>query len=209
VRQNAADCDGSKSTNPLDPHSHPSYLARLRMQRYDSRPFHLKFNGYQQLEGVYNFQIFLQDVPSSQQPRLKKTGDPLGVEGYVVGPFTHNIVTKHNSATGIDVEEDDSTLELDKPDIGFKIVLPFRQVIDSPESTANFVMLMPTERDKVMKVPRGQTFTPPFLPDSSYLVIDATATGAIIEDTKTKEKINVLLLDPKEWDEVPAATAKP
>jgi hypothetical protein len=211
-RQKASDCDGTKSSNPLDPNSHPGYLSRLRMQKYDSQPFHMTFRGYDPEGGTYVFQIVLSDVPSEQQPGFKKTGDPLGVEGYVVGAFHQNIVTKKNPTTGEQQQVDESTLEMIKPEIDFHITLPYRQEVDSPESTANFVMLMPSERDKVMKVPRGQTFTVPFISNTSYLVIDATDAGAVIEDTKTKQKINIPLLDPNEWNEVPlppAAPAKP
>lgn len=201
----ATDCDGSKSTNPVDPQSHPSYLSRLRLQKYDSRPFHIQFLGYQQLGGDYVFQISLKDVPSSQQPSLKKTGDALGVEGYIVGPFHQNIVEEENSNTHIKTQVDKSTLELDKPDIGFKIVLSFRQERDSPESTANFVMLMPSEVDKVVKVPRGQKFTPASM-STEYLVIDANDTGAVIRDTTTKQDITVPKLDPAEWNDIPVST---
>jgi hypothetical protein len=105
------------------------------------------------------------------------------------------------------VTVDESTLELDKPDIGFKILLPLRQVVDSPESTANFVMLMPSEVDKVIKVPRGKTFTLPFVPGSEYLVIDIKDQGATIRDTKTKQDVTVPKLDPQEWNDVPVAPA--
>jgi hypothetical protein len=204
VRQKASDCDGTKSTNPLDPQSHPAYLSRLRLQKYESQPFRMTFRGYEQIGGVETFQIYLADVPSSQQPGLKKTGDKLGFQNYVVGAFHQNIVQKVNATTHSSEEEDDSTLELDRPDIGFSIQLPYRKETDSPDSTANFVMLMPTERDKVVKVQRGQTFTPAFM-STVYLLIDAKADGAVIQDTTTKKNLNILLLDPKEWDEVPAS----
>jgi hypothetical protein len=203
----ASDADGTKSTNPLDPASHPSYLSRLRMQNYDSRSFHIQFRGYQVLDGVTYFQIALKDVPSDQQPRLKKVGDPLGVEDYIVGPFHQNIVTETDPATQLVSQVDESTLELDKPAIGFKIVLTFRKETDSPESTANFVMLMPGQDTNVMKVPRGKTFSPPYMTDTTFLVIDANKDGAVIEKVGTKDKINVPLLDPNEWNEVPVAPA--
>lgn len=203
----AADADGTHSTNPLDPQSHPSYLSRLRLQKYDSRPFHIQFRGYQDLNGTKYFQIYLKDVPSYNQPGLKKTGDPLGIEGYVVGPFHQSIVAKEDPATHITAQVDESTLELDKPEIDFKITLTFRKEVDSPESTADFVMLMPTEIDKVIKVPRGKTFTPPFMTGTTFLVIDAKADGAIIRNTQTKQDIDVPLLDPNEWNEVPIPAA--
>ena len=207
VRQKASDVDGSKSTNPLDGADHPSYLARLRLQKYESRPFHIQFKGYQQLNGVYLFQIYLNDVPSSSQPPLKKVGDPLGFEGYIIGPFNQVFKMEKDPATGEVVNTDESTLELDKPDIGLKVILPFRKEIDSPESTADFVMLMPTEVDKVIKVARGKIFSAPYIPKLQFLVISADDNGAVIRDTQTKEDHHVLKLDPAEWDEVPAAPA--
>lgn len=203
----AADCDGSKSTNPLDPQSHPSYLSRLRLQKYDSRPFHIQFRGYQQLNGQDVFQIYLKDVPSSQQPGFKKTGDPLGFEGYIVGPFHSNIVKEVDPATKLESQVDESTLELDKPEIDFKIVLTYRKEIDSPESTANFVMLMPTEVDKVMKVATRQVFSPPYLTDKKYLVKEIKDTGAVIRDAKTNQDFTIPKLDPSEWDEIPIPAA--
>jgi hypothetical protein len=204
----AAEADGSKSTNPLDVKSHPTYLSRLRLQKYDSRAFHMQFRGYQQLDGVNYFQIYLKDEPGYNQPKLKKTGDPLGFEGYIVGAFHQKNVQEKDSATGLTELTDESTLELDKPEIGFSITLPFRKEVDSPESTANFVMLMPTEVDKVIKVQRGKTFVPPFMDGTTFLVIDAKADGAVIRNVKTKEDSTIPLLDPKEWDEVPLPPAQ-
>jgi len=199
----AEECDGSKSTNPRDPTSHPSYLSRLRLDKYDSRPFHIQFRGKEQLNGVLNFQIYLKDAPSSKQPGFKKTGDPLGFEDYVIGDYHENIVTEKNANTGIESQIDKSTLELVKPKIHFKITLTYRQEIDSPESTANIVMLMPSEIGKEIKVPRGTTFTPPFMGGSEYLVIDIKDTGVVLQDTKTQQEVTIPKLDPAEWNEVP------
>jgi hypothetical protein len=204
-RFKAFDLDGSKSTNPLDPKDHPSYLSRLRLQKYEARPFHIQLKGYEQVGGVYVYQIYLQDVPSGQQPGLKKTGDLLGSEGYTVGAFHLNIVNVVDPNTHLAEDVDESTLDLVKPDIDFTITLPYRKLVDSPESTADFVMLMPTEVDKVMKVPRGKILTVPYIPaaEAQYLVIEAGDDGAKIRDTKTKQEYHILKLDPAEWDEVP------
>ena len=89
-----------------------------------------------------------------------------------------------------------------------KVILPFRQIINSPESTADFVMLMPDDVDKVIKIARGKVFTIlPYLPDQSFLVIDANDNGATIRDTKTKQDYSIPKLDPAEWDEVPVPPA--
>lgn len=202
---NAKDCDGGKSTNPLDPQSHPPYLSRLRLDKYDSRPFHIQFRGYQQLNGDTVFQIYLKDVPSSQQPRLKKTGDDLGFEGYKIGAFRQK--TANENEGGIAIPTDESELDLEKPEIGFKITLIFRKEIDSPESTANFVMLMPSEVGKVFKVSRGKIFIPPYLTDSQFRVIDIKDDGAVIRDIKTNQDTTIPKLTPSEWDDVPQPAA--
>lgn len=206
VRQKASDCDGSKSTNPLDAKSHPDYLARLRLQKYETRPFHILFNGYQQLNGVYVFQLHLNDVPSYNQPPLLKSGDALGFEGYKIGAFHQEFKDETDAATGVTSKVDVSTLELVKPEINLKVTVPFRQEIDSPEYTAVFVMLMPSETEKAIKVSRGKIFTAPYLPDMSFLVIEANDNGATIRDTKTKQEYSILKLIPAEWDEVPVAS---
>ncbi len=202
----AADCDGSKSTNPVDGQSHPGYLSRLRLQKYEKRPFHIQFRGYQELNGGFVFQIYLKDVDSGHQPPLKKTGDPLGFEGYTVGAFKQSIVEETDPQTHLKMQVDESTLELDKPEIDYKISVPFRKEVDSPESTGNFVILMPSEVNKVIKVARGKVLTVPFISDVSYLIIDVKDTGATIRDTKTKQDFNIPLLDAAEWDEVPEAS---
>ncbi len=209
VHQKAADCDGTKSSNPTDPQSHPSYLARLRLQKYDLRPFHIQFKGYEQLNGETLFQLYLNDVPSYNQPPLKKTGDDLGFEGYKIGAFHQIFKDETDPNTHVTEKKDESILELVKPEIGLTVQLPFRQIIDSPESTANFVTLLPTEVDKVIKVSRGKIFTgpAPYLSDMSFLVIDANDTGATIRDTKTKQDYTIPKLDPAEWDEVPLPPA--
>lgn len=207
VRQNAGDLDGTKASNPTDPQSHPDYLARLRLQKYDTRPFHIQFKGYEQLNGEYFFQLHLSDVASSNQPPLKKSGDPLGFEGYTVGAFHQVFKDETDPGTGLKHQVDESTLDLVKPDIGLTVTVPFRKEIDSPEYTADFIMLMPSEVNKVMQVSRGKIFKAPYLPDQSFLVIEADDKGATIRDTKTQQNYTILKLDPHEWDEVPQAPA--
>ncbi|MCE0498875.1 MAG: hypothetical protein LV481_13115 [Methylacidiphilales bacterium] len=204
-RLDAFHCDGSNSTDPLDPQSHPSYLSRLRLEKYDSVPFHIEFRGYQEINGVYQFQLYLRDVPSEQQPRLKKTGDPLGLEGYIVGDFHLNNVQEKDVHTGIVSQVDESTLDLLKPDIDYKITLTFRKEVDAPESTASLVMLMPSEVGKEIKVARDKVFSVPFITDKQFRLVDVSDAGAVIRDAdpKNPQKIPILKLIPSEWDDVP------
>jgi hypothetical protein len=205
---NAKEVDGTKSTNPVDPQSHPSYLSRLRLQKNNTRPFHILFKGYEQLNGENIFQIFLKDVPSSKQPGFKKTGDPLGYEGYIVGAFTQKMGQEKDPSTGLTMTVDQSTIVLEKPEIELKVTVPFRKEINSPESTVDFVMLMPADANKVIRVAVGKTFSLPEVPDVTYLLLNATDNGAVIRDVQAKRDIPVPKLDPAEWNDVPQPPTK-
>ena len=204
-RYDANKLDGTQSTDPNDAKSHPDFLSRLRLQKFEQQPFHIFFNGYQQLNGVYLFQFHLSDVPSYNQPQLKKTGDELGFGGYVIGPF--NILFKDimdpNTHTPVHTEVGFTTIELDQPDTGLKVIVPFRTEINSPEVTADFVMLMPTETDKVIRISVGKTFSVPYLPGKTFLVKEANDQGATIVDQSSGKSYHILKLEDSEWNEIP------
>ena len=94
-----AKLDGSKATNPLDPASHPPFLSRLRLEKFEVRPFHIEFVGVVNLNNQNLFQITLLDNPPGKQPPLKKTGDPLDYEGWTVGNYVPNVVQKEDPGT--------------------------------------------------------------------------------------------------------------
>jgi hypothetical protein len=207
VRYEAKDVDPSKSTDPNDPKSHPEYLSRLRLQKFETQPFHILFYGYNQINGKMMFQLHLDDVDPDKQPPLKASGDELGFGGFVIGPFQQSKAMVPDPATHTTVEKDTSTLELDEPETGLKVILPFRTVINSPEVTADFVMLMPTEREKVIRISVGKTFTVPYVQGTTFLVVSADDKRAVIRGTDGKT-YSILTLEEKEWNEVPAAPAE-
>jgi hypothetical protein len=205
----ATSSTGENATNPLDPKSHPTYLSRLRLEKFDVLPFHIQFVGIVSLGNQNLFQIALQDVPQSGQPPLKKTGDSLGYDGWIVGVYTAKMVTIEDPNTHSKETVDQSTLELDKPEIGAKVILPLRQVINSPEATAYFVLLMPTEIGKEIKVGTGKVFAMPMGAPTNYLVISVADTGAVIRSAQDQKEVQVPKLDPAEWNDVPTPPAAP
>ena len=92
--------------------------------------FPIRFVGYQQLDGGYVFQLYFPGLPPSAQPPLKKTGDALGYEGYIIGPFHQVKKPETDPQTHLTTMTDESVLELDKPGSDLKIMLPFRIEID-------------------------------------------------------------------------------
>ena len=88
------------------------------------------------------------------------------------------------------VKTDESTLELDKPEIGLKVIVPFRQEIDSPESTADFVMLMPADVDKVIKGIARQDFYGSYTSPACHSCHRGQRQlRESIRDTKTKQDL--------------------
>lgn len=208
VALNDPDSDGFSNkmefegkTDPTDAASHPPFLGRLRLKAFDLVAFRLRFQSYNDLDGVKVFQINLLDV-KSRPSRLIKIGDQL--EGYLVTKFEQSIVKRVNKNTKIEEEIDESTLTIEKPDIGFKINLIINKTIDSPESTARFIMLLPGKIDKEIVVQRGKEFELPQEPGTKYLLLRADGSGARIRNTATKEEIDVPKVTDQDIAEVPA-----
>lgn len=189
-------------TDPKDPASHPPFLSVLRLKAFDSIPFRLKFQSYNDLNGEKVFQINLLDV-TTRRSRLVKIGDDL--EGYKVTHFEQKVVTKENANTHVVEQVDESTLTIEKPEIGFKIDLVLNKVTDSPESTARFIMLLPGKLDTEIRVKRDNDFAIPQEPATKYLLLRVDDSGAVIRNTATKEEINVPKVTEQDYAGVPLA----
>jgi hypothetical protein len=85
--------------------------------------------------------------------------------------------------------------------------VPFRTEINSPEVTADFVMLMPTETDKVIRISVGKIFSVPYIQGIKFLVKEANTDGATIIRQSDNKSFHILKLEDSEWNEVPQAPA--
>ena len=99
----------------------------------DPKPLRIVFTGYQQLNGIYLFQFRFDNVPADQQPPLKRTGNLVGRGGYVVGAFHQVFKMEPLPGSGTEVNTDESVVEIDNPDTGQKVMVPFRRAIDLPK----------------------------------------------------------------------------
>lgn len=192
-------------TDPRDPASHPPFFDQLRLKAFDLIPFRLKFQSYNDLDGVKVFQINLLDV-RVRPSRLVKIGDQL--EGYVVTKFKQNVFKRVNPNTKIEEEVDESTLTIEKPDIGFSIDLILNKTIDSPESTARFVMMLPGKTDKELVVQRGKEFELAEEPGIKYVLLRADNNGARIRVVATKQEKDVPKVTSQDLSEVPSSSER-
>lgn len=190
-------------TDPRDPASHPAFFDQLRLKAFDLIPFRLKFQSYNDLDGVKVFQINLLDV-KVRPSRLVKIGDQL--EGYVVTKFKQNAFKRINDKTKIEEDVDESTLTIEKPDIGFSIDLVLNKTIDSPESTARFVMMLPGKTDREIVVQRGKELEIPEEPGVKYLLLRADANGARLRSVATKQEKDVPKVTSQDLSEVPSSS---
>jgi hypothetical protein len=198
-------------TDPRDPNSHPSYLALLRLKSFDRIRFRIRFQTVNELNGEKVFQINLLDA-KIKKSHLVKIGANL--EGYVVTKYEEKIVKRYNERTKVEEEVNESALTIEKPEIGFKIDLIYNKDIDSPESTAHFIMLLPGKTENEIIVHRGEEFSIPQEPNVKYKLysVDSDASGdkatATIHEVASPDKpeIKIPKVQNEDYDSMPAAS---
>jgi len=85
---------------------------------------HLQLKSYEKVNGAYVFQIYIEGLPANQQPKLKKIGEQLGWNNYIIGNFSLNIF-KTTVGDAPPTAVDASTLELYNLKTGHKVVLTY------------------------------------------------------------------------------------
>ncbi|PTY01741.1 hypothetical protein DB346_11135 [Verrucomicrobia bacterium LW23] len=197
-------------TNPKDQTSHPKYITRLRLKDVTFKEFRLSFKSYdpsppaagKQPESFY---INLIDVPGQPSKRVRK-GDNL--EGYIIGEFRFKMVKQAIPGTSIMEEVDRSELDIEKPEIKFKFTLVRGQQMNSPEVTADFLMLLPGQTDQTIRVGRGGEFEIPQEPGKKYQLLNAKEEG-LIYDLTNKVENKIPKVTPEELDRYAQPPATP
>lgn len=127
--------DGSDSTNPQDPKSHPPYWTKLKLVQYIKVPFRLLFNawdGEAKKPETLQFQINTVDV--HQPTQFVKIGDVIGGTKFKVMKFEEKEVT--NPSTG--ATQDVSELTVQNTETADNVVLILEKIVNSPDSYALF-----------------------------------------------------------------------
>jgi len=201
-------------TNPKDPASHPPLLSRLRLEGVTPIPFKIKFTSKSDFEGVdvYFFNV-TDDTGRIRTVRVQRNEPPEGqkakLNGYILGEYREDKGIRYDKKIDAEREYDDSTLDLLQPEIDRKVTLKIREPVDSPDSTVEFVMLLPGAMDQLIKVRRGEIFALPQDPSVKYRVVDTTENAAKIRKLDDKEKIDMTIpkVTQEEKDKVPQPPA--
>jgi hypothetical protein len=176
--------DGSDSTDPQDPKSHPPYYTKLRLIRYIKESFRLLFNAYDgdvKKPDSLTFQINTVDV--RQPSQFLKVGDDIAGTKFKVIKFEFKDVP--NPSTGIN--QDVSELTVQNKENGDNVVLILEHIVDSPDSFALFHYLW---NNTQIKVKKEKEFV--LQPETTlrYKLIDIKDNEALIQ-TPTGQQVRV------------------
>lgn len=168
-------------TNPTDPKSHPGYVIKLKLRSFVQEPFRLVFASWVE-------DTFALNTSDLREPtKFVKIGDTVRATKFKIAKFTE----KHQPDR-FGTEQDVSELTLQNIETGENITLVKEKVMISPESVANFVY--PLRNPSEFSVKKDQEFSLPPENDIKYKLVDVTAAGAVIVNTKTNERIEIGLL---------------
>jgi len=164
-------------TDPNDPNSHPPYHTKLRLVKFESRPFVLKFGGD---SGDNTYTINSKGLKARTQ--FLKIGDTIRGAPYKV------LAYEKKSATRNDLEVDVSELSIQNTETGQKIILIYNKETNDPTSFGEFVFLFDGTRFRVKK---DEEFTLKPEEARKFKLIDISSQEAQIQDLSTGKKFRV------------------
>jgi hypothetical protein len=176
--------DGSDSTDPWDPKSHPPYYTKLFLIQYVRQPFRLLFAAYDgdvAHPDKMDFEINTIDI--NQPTQFVKIGDIIAGTKFKVIKFEYKSET--DSATGD--KTDTSELTLQNTETGDSVLLVLNKISNSPDSYAAFHYAW---NDTNFEVKKGKVFALRPEDNLRYILIDITDDHALIQ-TPTGQQVTI------------------
>lgn len=164
-------------SDPSNPNSHPPFYTKLRLLKFDPKPFRLKFSGD---SGDNTYTINTLDIKSRTQ--FLKIGEMIKGAPYKVLAFEKKSTTRN------EMETDVSELTIENTDTGQKIVLVFNKEANDPTSFGEFVFLYDNTRFRLKK---NEEFSLKPEESKKFKLIDISAQEAQIQDLSTGEKFRI------------------
>ena len=164
-------------TDPTDPNSHPPFRTKLRLVKFDSRPFVLRFNGD---SGDNTYTINSKSTKAKTQ--FVKIGDMIQGAPYKVLSYEKKTTTRN------EMEIDVSELLIQNTETGQKICLVYSKDTNDPTSYGDFVLLLDGSTYRVKK---DDEFSLKPEPGKKFKLIDISAQEAQIQDLSTGEKFRI------------------
>ena len=164
-------------TDPNDPNSHPPFHTKLRLLKFVSKPFVLRFNGD---SGDNTYTINSKTLKARTQ--FLKIGE-------MIKGAPYKVIGYEKKSTNInDMDVDVSELTIQNTETGQKIALVYNKETNDPTSYGEFVFLLDGTKITVKK---DDEFTLKPEPNRKFKLIDISSQEAQIQDTSTGEKFRV------------------
>jgi len=196
-------------TDPLDPHSTPPPIQKLRMESYVSTPFRIMFMGYsKEANGTWALQLNFNGTS-----RLVHEGDHFDLDkmkvsntGWRIGPFRMKIVKQTSPYTGEKVDVDLSELDFHHPLLDDRVVTLVRgKPTESDDRKVTFVALLPNAAT-IPPVKLGETFE---FRGSNFQLINANKDEAELKGIPSGEIFHIRLMNDEDKAKLQALTAPP
>lgn len=168
------------STDPKDPASHPSYFTKLELAKVVYIPFRLRFMSYDvNPKKKDDITVAINTVDRGGRTHFKAVGDDIPGTNFKIESF---ILKEVDGADG--TKNDVSEVTVKNKETGTLVVIPLKQIVDSPDSYGIFRYKW--SKPGAQKTPdfpkrRNETFTLPPETDKIYKLIEIKGQDAIIE----------------------------
>lgn len=167
------------NTDPLDAKSVPPYWTKLRLAKFISKPFRLKFTGTPDEGQTFTINA----IDGKSRTQFLQLGQMIEGAPYKLLSYKPNKVNKD------DMEVDMSELTIENTETGQKLVLVVRKEANDPTSFGEFSYLYDNSRFTVKK---DDEFTLAPQSDKKYKLIDISQSEALIKDLQSGEEHKIL-----------------
>lgn len=168
------------STDPIKADSHPPYHTKLELAQVVYIQFRLRFMSYDiNPNKKDDVTVFINTIDRGGKTHVKTVGEDIPGTKFKIESFKEKFV---DGADG--TKNDVSEVTVKNKETGVLVVLPLKQVVDSPDSYGifNYKWVKPGGQ-KTERFPkrRGETFALPPEADKTYKLIEIQGKSAIIE----------------------------
>lgn len=162
-------------TDPKDKTSVPPYWTKLRLKKFISVPFRLKYTGTPDDGQTHS----INPLDGNRRTQMLPIGEIIAGTPYKIISYTPKTETVN------EIDRDVSELTVENTETGKRVVLIRGKEANDPTSFAEFEYLYD---NSVFKVKKDDDFTLTPETDRPYKLIDINATEALIQDQKSKEQ---------------------
>ena len=178
------------STDPKDPNSHPAYHTKLELVRIVYVPFRLQLMSYDlDPRNPAKTTVAINTIDRGKRTQFLEIGQDIAGTNFKVESFKQKEVPGADGTT-----RDASEVTVINKETGEKVVVPLKQIVDSPDSYGIFRYKWVKPGSTGKPTPdfpkrRSETFSLPPDADKTYKLIEIKGRDAVIELPDGTKKI--------------------